>query len=90
MALTKNVNTKLMERVVQTERQCWANAQYSCQDTIEVIGTPSSIRDQDLKEKVHNVFGEIGVIIIECDMKSYHRLREKDRTILKCINRKDC
>ena len=43
LAVTKNVNSKLMERVVQTERQCWANAQYSRRDTIEVIGTPSRI-----------------------------------------------
>ena len=27
LAVTKNVNSKLMERVVQTERQCWANDQ---------------------------------------------------------------
>ena len=26
LAVTKNVNTKLMERVVHTERQCWENA----------------------------------------------------------------
>ena len=29
LAVTKNVNSKRMDRVVQTERQCWANAQYS-------------------------------------------------------------
>ena len=35
-----------MERVVQNERQCWANAQYSCRDTVEVIGgIPLLIRD---------------------------------------------
>ena len=56
LAVTKNVNSKLMERVVQTERQCWANAQYSRRDTIEVLGIPSSIREQDLEDKVRNVF----------------------------------
>ena len=29
LAVTKNVNSKLMEGVVQTERQCQANAHYS-------------------------------------------------------------
>ena len=38
LAVTKNLNSKLMERVVQTEKQCWANAQYSRRDTIEVVG----------------------------------------------------
>ena len=49
LAVTKNVNSKLIERVVQTERQCWDNAQYSLRDTTEVIGIPSSVRDQDLE-----------------------------------------
>ena len=52
LAVTKNLNSKLMERVVQTEKQCWANAQYSRRDTIEVVGIPSFIRDQDLEGKV--------------------------------------
>ena len=59
LAVTKNVSSKLMERVVQTERQCWDNSQYSRRDTIEVLGIPSFIRDQDLEDKVHNVFREI-------------------------------
>ena len=48
-----------MESVVQTERQCWANAQYSSRDTTEVISIPSSIQDQGLEDKVCNIFGEM-------------------------------
>ena len=90
------MNSKLIERVVRTEKQCWANAQHSRRDTIEVIGIPSSIKDQDLEEckicakKVYNVFGEIGVNINKRDIQACHRLREKDRTIVKFVNRKDC
>ena len=90
LAVTKNLNSKLMDRVVQTERQCWANAQYSRRDTIEVIGIPSSIRDKDLEDKVRNIFGEIGVNVNERDIQACHRLTEKDRTIVKFVNRKDC
>ena len=68
LAVTKNVNSKIMEMVVQTERQCWANAQYSRRDTIEVIGIPSSIRDKDLEDKVRNIFEEIGVNVNERDI----------------------
>ena len=89
LAVTKNVNSKLMERVVQTEKQCWANAQYSRRDTIEVIRIPSSIRDKDLEDKVRNIFGEIGVNVNERDIQACHRLREKGRTIVKFVNRKD-
>ena len=90
LAVTKNVNSKLMEMVVQTERQCWANAQYSRRDTIEVIGIPSSIRDKDLEDKVRNIFEEIGVNVNERDIQACHRLRERNRTIVKFVNRKDC
>ena len=44
LPVTKNVNSKLIEMVVQTERKCWANAQYSRRDTIEVIGISLPIR----------------------------------------------
>ena len=90
LAVTKNVKSKLMEGVVQTERQYWAIAQYSRRDTIEVIRIPSSIRDQDLEDKVQNIFGEIGVNINERDIQVCHRLREKDRTVVKFVNWKDC
>ena len=66
---------------MQTERQCWANAQYSRRDTIEVIGIPTSIRDKNLEDKVRNIFGEIGVNVNERDIQACRRLREKDRTI---------
>ena len=89
LAVTKNVNSKLMERVLQTKRQYWANAQYSRRETVEVIGIPLSIRDQDLEGKVRNIFEEIGANIDERDMQACHRYREKDRTILKFVNRKD-
>ena len=57
-----------MERVMQTERQCWTNAQYSRRDIIEVIGVLSSMRDKDLEDKVRNIFGEIGVNVNERDV----------------------
>ena len=72
VVVTKNVNSKLIERVVQTERQCWANAQYSHRDTVEDIGIPSSIRDQDLEGKVRNNFEEIGMDIDERDIQACH------------------
>ena len=43
-----------------------------------------------MEDKVHNIFGEIGVNVNEGDMQVCHRLREKDRTIVMFVNRKDC
>ena len=62
--------SKLTERAVQTEIQCWANAQFSRRDTIEVVGIPLSFRDQDLESKMRNIFEEIGVNIDERDIQA--------------------
>ena len=43
-----------------------------------------------MKDKARNTFGEIGVNVNERDIQACHRLREKDRTIVKFVSRKDC
>ena len=43
-----------------------------------------------MEDKVSNIFAEIGVNVNERDIQVCHRLREKDRTIVKFVNRKDC
>ena len=90
MAIVRNVNSKLVERVVATERRCWENAQYSGRDKLEVVGIPMSVRDNVLEQKVCDVIQEIGVDIYDRDIQACHRLKDKDRTIVKFTNRKDC
>ena len=43
-AISRNVNVKLMERIVGTERKCLANEQYSRRECLEVSGIPESVR----------------------------------------------
>ena len=90
MAIVKNLNSKLIERVVATERQCWENAQYSRRDTPEVVGIPMSVRENVVEQKVCDVLQEIGVDKCDRDIQACHRLKDKDRTIVKFTNRKDC
>ena len=90
MVIVRNVISKLVERVVATERQCWENAQYSGRDTLEVVGIPMSVRDNALEQKVYNVFQDIGVDICDRDIQACHRLKDKDQTTVKFTNRKDC
>ena len=90
IAVIKIVNDRLVERIVKTERQCWKNAQYSWHDTLEVVGVPGSIDNSVLEEMVHGIFKKIGVEVDERDVKLCHRLKEKERTIVKFANRKDC
>ena len=90
VTIVRNVNNKLVERVVSTERQCWENAQYSRRDTLEVVGIPMPVRDNVLEQKVCDVIQEIGVDICDRDIQACHRLKDIDRTIVKFTNRKDC
>ena len=90
VATVRNVNSKLVERVVATKHQCWKNAQYPRRDTLEVVRIPMSVRDNVLEQKVRDIIQEIGVDICDRDIHACHRLKDKDRTIVKFINKKDC
>ena len=48
VAVTKNTNSLLMKQLVETERQCWANAQYSRRECIEVVGIPTTVDNNNL------------------------------------------
>ena len=52
MSVTKKVNTLLSERLQTIEKQCWANAQYSRRECLEISGIPSSVSDNDLQDVV--------------------------------------
>ena len=90
IAIVRNVNDRFVERVVKTERQCWDNAKNSRRDTLEIVGVPNSIGNGDLEETVRGVFRNIDVETDERDVQACHRLKEKERTIVKFLNRKDC
>ena len=66
--IARNVNSKLVERVVATECQCWENTQYSRRDTLEAVGIPMSVRNNILEQKVCDVFQETGVDICDRDI----------------------
>ena len=90
IAVAKIVNDRFVERIVKTEGQCWENAQYSRRDTLEIVVIPGSIDNSVLEETERGIFGKIGVQVDEWDIQACHRLKEKERTIAKFANRKDC
>ena len=89
VAIVKNVNSRLVEQLVQTERQCWENAQYSRRECLELIGIPTSVKDDVLEEKLCGIFHELGGEIGQRDIQACHRIKN-NRTILKLSKRKDC
>ena len=54
VAVTKSVNSQLVDQLVETERLCWANARHSRRECLEVVGIPTSIKDDALEDKVLN------------------------------------
>ena len=54
LSLSKNISELLSDRLVNMERQCWANAQYSRRECVEVAGISQSVPASDLEK----TFGE--------------------------------
>ena len=92
LAISGNLNVKLVERLVFTERKCWANEQYSRKECLEIWDIPGSVSDNALEDKIQ---GLLHVIAVEVDTEntddSCHRLigkESKSRVILKLSKRK--
>ena len=88
--IVKTVNNDLLKQLENTERQFWANVQYSRRECVEVIGSPKTVESKDLKHTVYKVFNSIGFDIGEDRIEACHRLTKSDRTIVKFSRRKDC
>ena len=91
VTVAKNISNLLSQWVVDLERQCWANAQYSRRECLEVVGIPRSVDDNILKEKVIQVFEKVGCNIDSGNIEACHRITKKnDRVFVKFSRRKDC
>lgn len=90
IAVVRTFNSKREERLVKTKKYYWENAQFSRQDTIEIVGIPNSVDNRALEKTVRGVFKKIGVKIEKRDVQVCHRLKEKERTSVKFVNKKDC
>ena len=85
MKIAKNINNLLLQRVVDLEKQCWTNAEYSRRECLEIVGILRSADDKSLDEKVIQVFKKVG-----CNIQACHCISKKnDRVIVKFSRRKD-
>ena len=51
----KFVNNNLLKKLKNSEMQCWANAQYSKRECVEVIGIPKTVESNYLEHTVCKV-----------------------------------
>ena len=89
VAIVKNVNEKLVNQLIETEQQCWANRQYSRRECLEVAGIPTSTPNDLLEANVSKVFDKLGVYVEGKDIQAYHHLKDKGKAIVKFSYRKD-
>ena len=59
--VTRNINSKLSERLVTMEGKCYVNEQYSSKERLEISGTPASVADNGLESKVLEIAEETDV-----------------------------
>ena len=85
---TRIENNSLSERLIALERQCWANAQYSRWECLEITGIPSSVNDKDLEEVVCKTITKAGVDITADNIEDFHHVGNKGQTIIKFGKRK--
>ena len=72
--VTRNVNSKLSERIMTMERGCYANEQYSRSECLQISGIAVTVADKDLKSKVFEILEEIDVLIDSTLIEDYNRL----------------
>ena len=88
--VVKKVNTLFNNRVVDMERQCWANAQYSRRKCLDVVGIPVDVSNKDVESKVLEVFNNVGCEILSRDIETGDCVTNiNDRIIVKLLRRKD-
>ena len=91
LAITRNVNSKLRERVVFLQRQCWSNSQYSRPECLEISGFLESLKNEDLEGTVLKVFEELNVAVDPSNVEDCHWVasRTSKKVIIKVSRRKD-
>ena len=92
LQVTRNVNSKLSERLVTMKRRCNANEQYSSRKCLEISGIPAGVADKDLESKVLEILEEILVPIDPTLYEDCHCLPSKGsskKVIIKLNRRKD-
>ena len=59
--VVKQANWLLSKRLVDMERPCWANAQYSRRECLEVVDIRDSVQNNELEDKVLTIFKRLVV-----------------------------
>ena len=88
LAITRNCNRLLSERVVQLERNAVTNAQYNRWELVEVNHVPPSVVDEELELSICKALSLTGHEVKPDDLQACHLLKKKESVIVKFKCRK--
>ena len=93
--VVKKVNALLEKRVIESEKSQAKAEQYSRRSNVEISGIPHEILDNNLEDKVIDIYKDAGIEIGHMDIEGCHRLPLSrnnaggtKRVIVKFVNRK--
>ena len=69
ISVSKTVSSLLTDQMNNVERQCWANAQYSRSECLEVVGIPSSVKKRIWKVRSPQFLVELVLPLIQMILK---------------------
>ena len=90
--VSRDVNSKLSERLLTMERRCYANEQYSRRECLEILCIAASVAEKNLESNVLEILEGIDVPINPTLVEDCHHLPPKDsskKVIVKLNRRKD-
>ena len=88
LAITRNCNRLLTERVVQLERNVVTNAQYHRRESVEVNPILPPISDEELEVSICKALSLTGYEVKPNNLQACHRLKRKESVIVKFKCRK--
>ena len=88
--VVRKVNTLLEKRVIELEKSQAKAEQYSRRNNVEISGIPHEILDNNLEDKVIDIFKDAGLEIGHMGIEGCHRSNAggTKRVIVKFVNRK--
>ena len=72
LSVAKQVSSLLLSRLVNMERQCLANAQYSRQRSLDKIDIPNEVKADVLEKKLKYIFKKLGDSISPNHIETCH------------------
>ena len=88
LAITRNCNRLLTERVAQLERNAVTNAQYHRRESVEVNPILPPISDEELEVSICKALSLTGYVVKPNNLQACHRLKKKESVIVKFKCRK--